>query len=291
MLKPRIFPTDTDHKILANSFQKEGYLVIENFYHPDECRTLMQRMEELLMQCDINELGSTFAVDVPEQERASTNRDRYFRESGDKIRFFLEKDARFSVDCSPKELLRMLNKAGHALHDLDPVFSSFSRKPALAKLTKALGVTDPLLLQSMFIFKAPGIGGEVRSHQDSTYMYTEPESLLGFWVALEDATEENSCLFVGPGSHKERLRERLHYQNEELIMETIDPTPMATADVPLEVSQGTLVVLHGRVAHKSSANKSNKSRHAYTLHIIDGETEYLSDNWLRRGPDMPLRGF
>ena len=177
------------------------------------------------------------------------------------------------------------------MHDIDPVFSEFSRKPALAVLAQALGIRQPLLLQSMYVFKPPRIGGEVRSHQDSSYMYTEPESLMGFWVALEDTTRENGCLMVEPGSHNGTLRERYHYRNNDLVMDTLDPEPMPDASMPLEVSQGALVVLHGRLAHRSCANTSDKSRHAYTLHVIDGEAEYLPDNWLRRGADMPLRGF
>ena len=42
----------------------------------------------------------------------------------------------------------------------------------------------------MYIFKQPKIGGEVVCHQDSTFLYTEPESAVGFWVAIEDATIE-----------------------------------------------------------------------------------------------------
>jgi phytanoyl-CoA hydroxylase len=41
----------------------------------------------------------------------------------------------------------------------------------------------------------------------------------------------------------------------------------------------------------SHANTSPRSRHAYALHVIDAGAEYAADNWLRRGPDMPLRGF
>ncbi len=60
--------------------------------------------------------------------------------------------------------------------------------------------------------------------------------------------------------------------------------------MPLEVPKGTLVVLHGLLPHGGAPNRSAHSRHAYTLHIIDGRCAY-PDNWLRRGPDMPLRGF
>ena len=64
-----------------------------------------------------------------------------------------------------------------------------------------------------------------------------------------------------------------------------------TAMVPLEAKKGTVIVLHSRAPHMSYANTSSKSRHAYTLHIIDESSHYPSDNWLQRSPDMPARGF
>ena len=67
-----------------------------------------------------------------------------------------------------------LNKIGHALHDLDPVFDRISRQPRLAALARALGLAQPLLLQSMYLFKQPQIGGEVGWHQDATYLHTRP---------------------------------------------------------------------------------------------------------------------
>jgi phytanoyl-CoA hydroxylase len=61
--------------------------------------------------------------------------------------------------------------------------------------------------------------------------------------------------------------------------------------VPLEVPKGSCIVLHGLLPHASSANRSPRSRHAYSLHVIDAQATYRADNWLRRGPDLPLRGF
>ncbi|MGH9768730.1 MAG: phytanoyl-CoA dioxygenase family protein, partial [Blastocatellia bacterium] len=74
--------------------------------------------------------------------------------------------------------------------------------------------------------------------------------------------------------------------------ETLDDSPWPESMLePLEVSQGVLIILHGLLPHLSHANRSTQSRHAYTLHVIDGACEYRADNWLRRDPDMPLRGF
>ena len=75
-------------------------------------------------------------------------------------------------------------------------------------------------------------------------------------------------------------------------MDILDPTPFPeTGIVPLEVPRGTLIVLHGALPHLSGPNRSERSRHAYTLHVIDGACDYPADNWLERDPAMPARGF
>jgi phytanoyl-CoA hydroxylase len=61
--------------------------------------------------------------------------------------------------------------------------------------------------------------------------------------------------------------------------------------VPIEVPKGTLIVLHGLLPHCSFANRSPRSRHAYTLHLLGAHTNYPADNWLQRSAEMPLRGF
>ena len=146
----------------------------------------------------------------------------------------------------------------------------------------------------MYIFKQPGIGGEVSLHCDHTFLWTEPQSVIGFWFAIEDATQENGCLWVQPGGHRIPVKSRYRMTSDftEARMETLDPEPYTTDDlVPLEADAGTLVVLHGTLPHWSAPNTSSRSRHAYTLHVIDGVADYPVDNWLRRPPELPLRGF
>ncbi len=98
--------------------------------------------------------------------------DDYFLGSGDKIRFFFEVDA-FGPDGKlnrPKEL--SVNKMGHALHELDPAFREVTlQNERLKQLARELDFhKDPVVLQSMVIFKQPGIGGDVPEHNDSTFL-------------------------------------------------------------------------------------------------------------------------
>lgn len=61
--------------------------------------------------------------------------------------------------------------------------------------------------------------------------------------------------------------------------------------VPLEVPKGSLILLHGLLPHRSLENRSPRSRHAYTLHLIPAAAKYPADNWLQRPETTPFRGF
>ncbi|MFP2907091.1 phytanoyl-CoA dioxygenase family protein [Pyxidicoccus sp. 3LFB2] len=271
----------------AEAFERQGYLVLPRFVSPAACDALKARAEELVARFQ-PETVSVFTT--REQTRTS---DDYFLSSGDRIHFFFEEGA-FRPDGSLRQDKSLsINKMGHALHDLDSRFDWFSRTPELASLASELGMHTPLLLQSMYIFKQPHIGGEVNSHQDSTFLYTEPLTCLGFWFALEDATLENGCLWALPGGHRLGLKKRfVRAEGGGTTFRVLDTTPVPEERmVPLEVEKGTLVVLHGLLPHRSGPNTSSKSRHAYSLHLIDATATYPEDNWLRRSPAMPPRGF
>jgi len=241
----------------------------------------------MVSRFDPGELKSIFST----HEQNRTN-DDYFLESGDKIRFFFEEHAFHSDGALKQPKEQSINKIGHALHDLESLFDTFSRSSKVRDLVSDLGVEDPLLLQSMYIFKQPNIGGEVTCHQDSTFLYTEPTNIVGLWFALEDATIENGCLWAIPGGHSTELKSRWVRTPNGMKFEIYDNTPWPEeALVPLEVSKGALILLHGLLPHRSYENKSSKSRHAYTLHVISGRATYPANNWLQRSPAMPLRGF
>ena len=269
-------------------FKSAGVLVLEDFVPVSECQRLRERALKLVDEFDPSSVRSIFST--VEQTQIG---DRYFEKSGDKIRFFFEQGA-FDDDGNLKQSKEnSLNKMGHAMHDLDSVFDAFSRTPDLAAIVESLGYDDPVILQSMYIFKPPRIGGEIHCHQDSTFLYTEPESCIGFWFALEDATLENGCVHFIPGGHKGPLK-KLQYRdsNGYLKFKTLDDTPWPeNATVPAEVKAGSMVIFDGRSPHLSSANLSDKSRHAYTLHIIDRKSHYPAENWLQRSAALPLRGF
>ena len=269
-------------------YERDGFLVVEDFVTAEACDRLRSRASTLVEAFDPAGYASIFSTH--EQTRTS---DDYFLDSGDKIRFFFEEEAFNSEGRLRQSKERSINKIGHALHDLDIIFNRFSRTPELEALASDLGYARPLLIQSMYIFKQPNIGGEVTCHQDATFLYTEPLRMLGLWFALEDAGEENGCLWAIPGGHKLGLKSRfVRADGGGTRFEVFDNTPWPEEKLqPLEVEKGTLIVLHPLLPHLSRENTSPRSRHAYTLHVADAQSVYPADNWLQRGAALPFRGF
>ena len=263
-------------EIDVERWERDGFLVLEGFVPPERCDELKAHAHSLIAGFDPDEVQSVFSTN--EQTRTS---DEWFLTSGDKVRFFVEEADH-----------RTVNKIGHAMHDLDPVFSSFSRTPELAGVASAIGFTSPGLLQSMYIVKAPHVGGEVTSHTDHTFLWTEPASVVGFWFAIEDATLENGCMWARPGGHRLPVRKRFRLDGAGgTTFDVFDPEPYPSdGEVPLEVPRGTMILLHGLLPHRSEANTSSEPRDAYTIHVIERTAEYPADNWLQR-PGMPLLDF
>jgi len=213
-------------------------------------------------------------------------RDDKFFASAEGVRCFLEEDALDAAGALRYPPRLAINKIGHALHDLESAFREFCRLECFAALVRDLGYHAPSLWQTMVIFKQPRIGGEVRWHQDATYLVTEPPCVTGLWVAMEDARRDNGCLWVQPGGHRTPLRERyeVDWNTRVGTLHTLDATPWpAEAEaVALEVPVGSVVVFHDHLPHRSARNLSATSRHAFTMHVAEQGAAWSASNWLKR---------
>ncbi len=177
--------------------------MLHDFCPAKELVSIQAAANRILDSFDPNAHRSVFSTD--HQNRTA---DDYFLSSGDKIRCFFEANA-FHSDGRLKSDKRLsINKIGHAMHEIDPAFKSFQENIPLRQLCYEMGYITPQIVQSMYIFKQPRIGGSVDAHQDSTFLFTEPASVTGFWFAVEDATLQNGCLWAFPGSHKAGVHTR-----------------------------------------------------------------------------------
>lgn len=264
-------------------FSTNGYLILADFFSKEVCDTLRGRIQFLIENNQKTIPQTIFSTHTNEHAKQ-----QYFLDSGDKIHYFFEAGAFDAHGDNTRPFEHSINKIGHALHELDPVFREHSRDPRIKNISHQLGLRSLGLVQSMYIFKQPGIGAEVLCHQDSSYIFGQDSDALGFWFALEDATLENGCLEVIPSPASTRLKQRMFRKDNEIYFENYDVTPWPEEQsIPLPVEKGTLILLHGRLPHKSKANLSHTSRHAYTLHLVDTSLPYPQANWLQWPNGIP----
>lgn len=277
-----------------DQFDRDGYLILRSFLSPEETESLLTRSKELLDDFD----PATHPLTKFTTGDDNHVGDDYFLTSGDKIRYFLETDAVDKDGKLNRPKQKAVNKIAHGLHELDPAFRKITlENPKMRDVVRDLAFhKDPVALQSMVITKQPQIGGEVPEHNDSTFLYTNPPSALGFWLALEKCTSSNGALSFLPGTHKtvplvkrfvrlpsggtgfeslvdeqeaKRAAEIAAEGKDNYILETCEP--------------GDLVLIHGSVLHKSERNTSPNTRFAYTFHMIESApgTVYDEKNWLQ----------
>jgi phytanoyl-CoA hydroxylase len=266
---------------LQQKFQRDGYAVIEKAFTPESIASIRAAAARIVDEFDIEKHRSVFST-----LHRDADRDKYFMDSGEAVHCFLEEEALDKEGNLTQPRDRAINKIGHALHDLVPEFAEFCRQPIIGRLLRELGYEDPVLWQTMYIFKQPRIGGEVRWHQDASYLITEPSTVVGFWVALEDARKDNGCLWVEPGGHHRPLSEIYEVDpttRQGVLKKLREPDwPQQDEAVAVEVPAGSLVIFSDHMPHYSSPNRSEHSRQAFTMHFAESSSHWSELNWLQR---------
>jgi len=216
----------------------------------------------------------------------SPEHDEYFITSQDKIRFFLEENVtdEKGVLNRPKHLA--VNKIGHGMHHLEDLYKSVTFSETSQAVGKILGYEQPMVVQSMIIFKQPKVGGEVISHQDGTFLMNEPLKLYGVWIALEDCDTENGCLRFIPGSQNRPITRKMIRTHNKVSPYTTFTAPPdqfdATKFIDVPVKKGSAIIIHGQVVHRSEKNMSTRSREIYTYHVAESaDSKWSPDNWLQ----------
>lgn len=92
----------------------------------------------------------------------------------------------------------------HMLHCSFDIAERYLLYPRILDVVEALHGPDVLALQTMLFFKGPGALGQ-GYHQDSFYIPTFPDSLIGAWIAIDPADTENGCMWMSPGSQNEPI--------------------------------------------------------------------------------------
>lgn len=175
---------------------------------------------------------------------------------------------------TPADLLRSI-LCVHFPHKLSPALLDLARRADVVEpLTRVVG-PNVKLVQSMFFVKSEGKPGQAW-HQDENFIPTRDRSLAAVWIAVDDATVENGCLWALPGSH----RRGVLYPDRETDDARFDCTveshsfPHRDEDaVPLELPAGSAVLFDGYLLHRSLPNTGRHgTRRALVYHYTSAET-------------------
>jgi len=184
----------------------------------------------------------------------------------------------------------LVKKLSYALHQVDQIFRDFSFSSFIQQPLSRLRINNPLILQTMFLVKHPKLGAGMMCHQDASYFYTTPQSLIGLWVALDHFTKENGCLYVLPEGHKSSLKFRLIRTKSGLLnYRQLDSSAWPLEElVPIEVKKGSVIALNGMLPHMTLSNCTSETTHAFSMHMISADSQYSKDNWLQPTLNEPF---
>lgn len=273
---------------IAADYERDGFAIIEDFLSEDEVQEI--KVETVKYVKDESPLNRPDGKIVPGEVWEEPEKNPWYNACPDtKTRVFYEP---YAADKKQMKLVMPPEegacKLGFALHKYRPFFMNFVRQKKITDMFKALNYINPTLIQTMVNFKNAGVGGEFIPHQDTSYLTTtDPTCVVGFWFALDDATIENGCLDVIPGSHKWNLCRRYVRckEGQKADGSYLEWTgPMAVYDEKMykkvPCRKGALVLIHGLLLHKSEPNRTNKPRWAFVFHAFDNSRCTWIDGWL-----------
>lgn len=160
----------------------------------------------------------------------------------------------------------------HFPHKLSPViYQSLFHSAVLQVLTNIIG-PNVKCMQSMLFVKGPGKAGQ-SWHQDEFYIPTRDRSLTGVWIAIDDATVDNGCLWIIPGKPGYIMQRVPNNSTEYADVDTVDVTALEKDAIPVEVKSGSVVIFHGYTLHSSRRNKTKDCfRTALVNHYMSADS-------------------
>lgn len=163
----------------------------------------------------------------------------------------------------------------HFPHKISPVIKKYLAHQPVVGVLEQIVSPNIKCMQSMLFVKGPGKAGQAW-HQDEFYIPTRDKSLTGVWIAIDDATVENGCLWVIPGSHQPGyIMSRIaNHSDEYADVDTIDVSGYISGSIiPLEAKKGDVVFFNGYLLHSSLRNKTaNNFRTALVTHYMSAES-------------------
>ena len=147
-------------------------------------------------------------------------------------------------------------------------------KPELLDLMRTLVDGEPDMFQDMALVKPPGRGREKPWHQDKAYFEVSLDApAVGVWIALDEATAENGCMHVIPGSHRDGPV--VHFERRD--WQICDTDVQVDEDVMVPLKPGGALLFDGLLHHGTPPNRSDRRRRALQFHYTAADAEWVED--------------
>jgi phytanoyl-CoA hydroxylase len=222
-------------------YRREGFLAFEALFRREEVERLLARLEELVLERAPRPAGIRMQVE-PAVQRGE------------------------AVAASPMEALRKVE----GLVEHDDVFAALAKDPRILEVMAALVGPDIKLFRDALMMKPPRHGSAKPYHQDSAYWAIDPPDLVSVWIALDDATLENGCMRVIPGSHTWGVMEHQHLQDYQVDEATLD----TSGEVAVPLKAGGCLFFHSLLLHATAPNSSPHARRSMIISAMSARSRY-----------------
>ena len=158
------------------------------------------------------------------------------------------------------------------VHYISPIFDQVCHNSKILDAVESIIGKDILVGGTTLFIKDPDSKGFVSWHQDAKYIGFEPHNWVTAWLAITDANEENGCMRMWPGTHKEKIRKHKDTFNESNLLtrgQTVQNVPLEDT-VPNELKAGQLSLHHPMIVHGSGPNQSNTRRIGFVIQSYIG---------------------
>lgn len=265
-------------------YHEQGYIVFDSLIPHVLCDEIKEASASL-----VQKIVPSYLPDPETAAQPAFSWEQFYDDWKRRLCFFFEQAASTAEGAFQYEG-KPIKKISYALHRESVEIARCLVKCGLDSVLNAIGLEEPMILQSMLSIKHPLISKAVLCHQDASYLLTWPQSLTGLWLALDDFTSERGALWVMPEGQKLPLKFRFLRDDSHALTYQVYDHKLWDLDkmIPLEVPKGSLIAFDGMLPHMCLANSSRISTHAFLIHVMSGQSSCCARNWLSPEAAMPL---
>ena len=183
------------------------------------------------------------------------------------------KKVRNEIELIEKQMPEELTDSGrYNAHLISPLLDEITHHEKILNAVESLIGKNILVCSSTLFIKNPDEKGFVSYHQDAKYIGLEPHNWVTAWVAITDSNEQNGCMRMWSGSHKDQLKDHdQNFDTNNLLTrgQTVKNVPF-NKTTPLILSAGQISLHHPRIVHGSGLNKSNDRRIGFVIQSYIG---------------------